>query len=65
MKITRRLFAMTLALILTVALATTAFAETAVGTITITGESTTEYSVYKMFNVMSTEGGYIYTMTED
>lgn len=64
MKTARKVLALTFALILMLALATTAFAETG-GTITITGTSNTVYSVYKMFDVESAPGGYIYTMTEE
>lgn len=64
MKTTRKILALTFALILMLALATTAMATTG-GTITITGTSETEYSVYKMFNVETAVGGYIYTMTEE
>ncbi len=64
MKTAKRFFALTLALILMLALATTAFAATG-GSITITGTTNTVYSVYKMFDVKSTTGGYIYTMTDE
>lgn len=50
MKTAKRFFALTFALILMLAMATTAMAATG-GTVTITGTSNTVYSVYKMFDV--------------
>lgn len=63
MKLTRKLLALTFALILMLSLASVAMAVTG-GSITITGSTDTEYSVYKMFNLESAPGGYIYTMTD-
>ena len=63
MKLTRKLLALTFALILMLSLASVAMAATG-GSITITGSTDTEYSVYKMFNLESAPGGYIYTMTD-
>lgn len=63
MKTTRKVLALTFALILMLSMAAIVMAATG-GTVTITGTSDTVYSVYKMFDVKTASGGYIYTMTD-
>ena len=64
MKTTRRIITMTLALILVLALAVPAMAATGDGTISVTGSGTTEYQVYKIFDIEAAANGYKYKLAD-
>ena len=66
MKNARKLIALAVAVMLTLAMATTAFAASG-GTISVTGETDVEYSVYKMFTIEMANGStdYKYKITPE
>ncbi len=66
MKNARKLIALAVAVMLTLAMATTAFAASG-GTISVTGETDVEYSVYKMFTIEKANGStdYKYKITPE
>lgn len=69
MKTMRKILSLALAMLLVLALSVTAFAAEEKGTITVTGDGGTVYTLYKIFNTTVVdnggEDGFIYQLTDD
>lgn len=65
MKTARRMITMILALILVLALAVPTMAADNNGSISVTGSGTTEYQIYKIFDIEQAANGYKYKLATD